>query len=740
MIGKAISHYKITEKLGKGGMGEVYLADDLKLERQVAIKFLPEHLTKDKENVERFEREAKAAAALNHPNIITIHDVIDSENRIYIVMEYVEGDPLRTKIDKGVSDIDQILNITKQICEGLEKAHQAGIVHRDIKPENILIDNDGRVKILDFGLAKLKGVSKLTKESCTLGTIYYISPEQLQGKEVDHRSDIWSLGVVLYELFTGEVPFKAEYESAVIYSILNEEVSSLNNLRLDVPSYIENVITKSLNKDPAIRYQSIEELLHDLKKPSDSLSFSKKRSIIVLPFEDMNPEKDNEYFSDGLTEEIITDLSKINDVFVISRSSSMTLKGTKKKIKEIAKEVNVQFVLEGGVRKSGNNLRITAQLIDAKNDTHLWAEKYSGTLDDVFEIQEKVSHAIVNELKLKLSPNEKKNLGKHQIQDMRAMECWLRAKQEIHHYTKEAFDRAVSMIEDGLNIVGDNVLLFWGLGYINWFYVNMGIHLDAKYLDKAEEYVKKIFKLEPKSFYGYQLQGLIAYKRGDVKKSIHYTIQALEIEPSNPEALDHLIWMYADVGKTEKSAELIKRLLSVDPFTAHNHWARGYTLLMQGRLKDSIKGFHRSYELEPENWAWRFFYALILFMNNENSKANLIVDMMEKETPDHFITKLILFTKYALSGEKENALQMVTDELRLLGEWDEIIAWLLAQCYSLINEKENALYWLENSVNRGIINYLFLTKYNPFLENIRSEVRFKNLMDRVKYEWEHLEV
>ena len=234
MIGKTISHYKITEKLGEGGMGEVYLADDLKLERQVAIKFLPQHLTKDKENIERFEREAKAAAALNHPNIITIYEIAKEDDQAFIVMEYVEGESLRTKLDKGKLDHNEVIEIIKQICEGLSQAHQADIVHRDIKPENILINTDGRVKILDFGLAKLKGVSKLTKETSTLGTVHYMSPEQIQGKEVDHRSDIWSLGIVLYEMLTGKTPFAGDYEQAVTYSILNDELQLYDDLKTSI--------------------------------------------------------------------------------------------------------------------------------------------------------------------------------------------------------------------------------------------------------------------------------------------------------------------------------------------------------------------------------------------------------------------------------------------------------------------------------------------------------------------------
>jgi serine/threonine protein kinase len=276
MVGKTISHYKIIEKLGEGGMGEVSLADDLKLERQVAIKFLPEHLTKDKENVERFEREAKAAAALNHPNIVTIHEISEFDSQIFIVMEYVDGESLRTKIDTGISDLDEVLDITKQICEGLSEAHKANIVHRDIKPENILIDSRGRVKILDFGLAKLKGVSKLTKETSTLGTIHYMSPEQLQGKEVDQRSDIWSLGVVLYEMLTGEVPFKGEYESAVTYAILNEEPKLFKEIESKYSANIRSIITKMILKERENRYQSCLDLIDDLKRDSDTKSESKK--------------------------------------------------------------------------------------------------------------------------------------------------------------------------------------------------------------------------------------------------------------------------------------------------------------------------------------------------------------------------------------------------------------------------------------------------------------------------------
>jgi len=291
MIGKTILHYKILEKLGEGGMGEVYLAEDTKLKRKIALKFLPSHLTADKEIIGRFEREAQAAASLNHPNIITVHEIGEHEGRTFIAMEYVQGHSLREEITKGPMPIDHVIGISTQICEGLHEAHKAGIVHRDIKPENILIDKSGRVKILDFGLARMKGVTKLTKDASTLGTLKYMSPEQYQNKEVDHRTDIWSFGVVLFEMLTGQLPFQGEYEAAVMYSVVNEEPKSLSTLRQDIPENLDQIASKFLVKDPAMRYQSMQEVIEELKKPLLSMSVSEKKekSIVVLPFDDMSP-------------------------------------------------------------------------------------------------------------------------------------------------------------------------------------------------------------------------------------------------------------------------------------------------------------------------------------------------------------------------------------------------------------------------------------------------------------------
>ncbi len=369
--------YKIIEKLGEGGMGVVYKAEDTRLGRTVALKFLPSELTRDEEARKRFIQEAKAAAALEHPNICTVYEVDEADVRTFISMSYIEGQSLKDKLKDGPLSIDEAREIASQVAEGLREAHEKGIIHRDIKPANIMLTDKGQAKITDFGLAKLSWGIDLTKPATIMGTVAYMSPEQARGEEVDQRTDVWSLGAMLYEMLTGERPFMKAEEHALIYSILNDEPRPISEIREDIPVYIADAISKTLEKDMAKRFENIHELIHALKQ-SPLVSFQEAEcSIVVLPFEDLSPGRDNEYFSDGLTEEIITDLSQVQELCVISRNSAMALKGTKKNTKTIGKELNVQYVLEGSVRKAGNDLRITAQLIDARSDRHLWANKYA---------------------------------------------------------------------------------------------------------------------------------------------------------------------------------------------------------------------------------------------------------------------------------------------------------------------------------------------------------------------------
>lgn len=738
-VGKIFSgKYKIIKEIGRGGMGIVYKAKDTKLKRNVALKFLPAELTKEKEAKKRFIQEAQAAAALNHPNICIIHEVDEVDDQTFIAMEYIEGETLKDKIESGPLEIDEAVKIVTQVAEGLSEAHAKGIVHRDIKPANIMLTKKGQAKITDFGLAKLSWVVDLTRKSTIMGTVAYMSPEQAKGDEVDHRTDIWALGAMLYEMLTGERPFKKTHEQALIFSILNDEPTPISSIRSDIPSHIEQTVEKALLKKVDKRYQNIQELLKDLKQ-SLVISFPRaEKSIVVLPFEDISPGKDNEYFSDGLTEEIITDLSQVHDLLVISRSSAMTYKGTKKKIKEIGQELNVQYVLEGSVRKAGNNLKITAQLIDAINDTHLWAKKYSGTLDDVFDIQEKVSRFIVDALELKLSPEEGKKMSERPIENVPAYELYLKANAEIFKFTEEAINRAIRYLRNALDIIGDNTLLHSGLAFAYFNLVNIGAKHE-EYLVKAEEHVKKALAMDPEFSKAHVVLGWI-YCLGEPLKSAFHLKKALAVSPDDSVALAVLAVDYMAMGKISAAVPLSERLIKIDPLDFPPNYVKGALHFYSGQNDKALKAWHRLYEIYPESAYSRFSYALILTYNNQYDQAFSIIDHSAKTDPDTVLTKLGLMLKYGLQGEKEKAFQEMTPDFQKTCQRDYSFSHHLAGVFALLDEKKEALKWLESAVNSGLINYPLLNEYDLFLENIRSEPRFKKLMEKVKHEWENFEV
>ena len=742
MIGETFSHYKILEKLGEGGMGVVYLADDTDLNRNVALKFLPSPYTADGEMTVRFKREAQAAAQLNHPHIITVYEIGACEDQAYIAMEYVAGSSLRDVIKQGEMSIDSITDIACQLCDGLDEAHRAGIVHRDLKPENILLDPSNRVKIVDFGLARIRGATQLTRGASTPGTLRYMSPEQCQHREVDHRTDIWSLGVVLYEILVGRLPFEGEYEAAVMYSIVNDEPQSVTSIRQETPPNLEQIVRKALEKDPENRYQSMGDILAELKKtqPVSVGAPEPEKSIVVLPFVNMSPDPEQEYFSDGLTEEIITDLSHINDLLVISRSSAMTFKGTKKKIKEMAEEVNVRYVLEGSVRKAGNNLRITAQLIDATTDANLWAEKYSGTLDDVFDIQERVSRSIVDALKLKLSREEDQNIAGRTLQNIQAHECYLKARHEIWRCTEESLEHAFILLKEGMDIVGDNELIYSALGLAYFQYVNIGLRIEEKYLDKAEVYAQKAIELEANSSTALFVISMIYETRGNVRKALEYSKQAVIAGPNNPDALLGLAFLYSVIGKGSAARPLVERLMTIDPFSTLSRFGPMWLHLTEGRMDLVLESIQKLYELDPQNPAGRFWYAWALAANHRCEEAYDTFDQVIRDSSETIFADLSSLFKHALQGHTKDVIQAVHPELVRLAEIDHVFSWSMAECHALVDDKEKALDWLILTVQKGRIDYPFLNEYDPFLANIRGEERFKELMERVKVEWESFEV
>ncbi|MEN8152868.1 MAG: protein kinase [Acidobacteriota bacterium] len=641
MIGKTISHYRILEKIGEGGMGEVYLAEDTKLDRKVALKFLPPALTLNDDAKERFHREAQAAAALNHPNIVTIYEINEHEDQTYIAMEYVDGQTLKEainskfKIQNSKFDIEEIINITSQICEGLKCAHEAGIVHRDIKPQNIIINKEGQVKILDFGLAKLKGVSQLTKEPSTLGTVHYMSPEQAKGLEVDHRSDVWSLGVILYEMLTGELPFKGDYDQAVIYSILNEEPDTLSGISSGVQKEFEDIINKMLEKDPDQRYQTVNEvklIINDIfnkpgsenkeqeKTEMDTKNKKRKfvvtiasvliiltfifiyifvlskppppenKSIAVLPFKNMSDDSQNEYFCDGITEDIITMLSKIRNLKVTSRTSVFYFKNKDKKIKDIANELGVTTILEGSVRQSGEKIRITAQLINARTDDHLWAETYDRELTDIFKIQSDVASQIAKTLRVKLLPATNRIIHQKPTENIEAYKLYLQGRFHWKKRTPEDLNIAVTFFEKAVELDPEYALGYSGLAEAYVVIAALNPESGNSSYEKAIKNCRKALLLNSELAEAHSALGGIQIQWGwefdEAKMEFH---KAIELNPNYATARQWLAEYYLIQGKFDLAHKNLDIAESLDPFAFITKVVRAQIYLSEKKYEESVK-------------------------------------------------------------------------------------------------------------------------------------------------------
>jgi len=503
-------------------------------------------------------------------------------------------------------------------------------------------------------------------------------------------------------------------------------------------SWIYNISRKGIVKTEAI--DSIEQ-----KREARSTSVKttiQENSIIVLPFENMSSDPEQEYFSDGITEEIITDLSHIHDLMVISRSSAMTFKGAKKKTKEIASEVNVRYVLEGSVRKAGNNLRITAQLIDSETDAHIWADKYNGALNDVFDIQEKVSQSIAEALNIELNSKEKRELLKRPISDVQGYECFLRAKNDIYTYTKEGLEKGVKTLQIGLDQYGDNALLYATLGEVHILFFDIGYVTDEAILGKAEEYARKTLALDPESAYGYKLLALLERGHGSLKKACKYIKKAYDGEPNESSILMYaasFLGMYA--GNPSFSKSLFSKLLEIDPLSPLNNLMFGMYHYTEGNFSEALELVSKFNQMIPELMWSKFWLANIYAAKNDINKAITTIDeTLHIEGIDQIIKELLLFFKYVLLGDKEKALKALGKEAKTYTWNDPDFSYFMSGYYALLHEKEEAFRWIEHSIDRDFLNFPFLNSTYPFLENIRGEARFKKLMKKVKHEWETFEV
>jgi TolB-like protein/cytochrome c-type biogenesis protein CcmH/NrfG len=497
-----------------------------------------------------------------------------------------------------------------------------------------------------------------------------------------------------------------------------------------------NEIISGLKKEPVEQTpERKEDILIEDKPPV------KEKSIIVLPFQNISPDPDQDYFSDGLTEEIITDLSYIDDLLVISRSSAMTFKGTNKTLKEVTAELNVKYALEGSVRKSGNNIRIVAQLIDGANDSHIWADKYTGTLEDVFDIQEKVSRSIAEALKIKLSSKEKKKIDQRPIDNAFAYDCLKRAYPEITSMSKDRIDYGLNLLQKGLEVTGDNAVIYGGMGSAYMQYANIGFE-TVENIAKTEEFLQKALNMNPELPEAlFIMGGLKILKDGDAYAGIDHWKRAHRSSPDDPEIMIYLALMYAIIGQKEAAKELVDTIVRIDPINPMCDAVTGWVHFFSGRYEMAQVSLFAAYKLTPESPMHQFFKALILFYNDRADEAYDFINEVVDESNSNAWTWMTLFIKYAIKRDGEKVVSlMLTPELVPQMQMDLQNSFHIATFYSYMEEKEEALKWLENSVNRGFINYPLLNEQDKLLDNVREEKHFKLLMERVRHEWENYKI
>ena len=498
------------------------------------------------------------------------------------------------------------------------------------------------------------------------------------------------------------------------------------------------IILKSLQWAAAVPISSPAIVQMPIESPSSD-SARPEKSIVVLPFTDLSPQKDQEYFCDGMTEEIIADLSHVHELLVISRSSAMTFKGSPKTVRDIAKDLNIRYVMEGSVRKAGNDLRITAQLIDATNDAHLWAEKYSGTLDDIFDIQERVSRAIVQALKLKLAPAEEQKMTKRPIEDVRAYECYLKAHAEVFKISGEAINRAIQYLQNALDIMGDNAFLYSGMAWAYWMLVNIGVKQE-EYIVRAEEFARKALTVDPESAQAHAMLGWISVW-SNTRQAIYHFKKALSVSADDTLALLGLATVYVQfAGKVGAAIPLCERLVKIDPFDWSTKWFQGGIYFYNGQYDLAQAPWRRLYDESPENPVAQFYYAMTkASLGQMNDVLSIIVEGESAIANDAF-SKMGLMLRHAILKDEERVFQEMTSDSQKTLKRDASFSHHLAGIFALLGEKNQALDWLQNAIDRGFMNYPLLAEKDPLLANIRGEPRFKKLMKRVKYEWEHFEV